>query len=339
MLDLLAVGPNPALQRVLRFDSLQLGDVNRASSVSQYVGGKGQGVALALRRFAPAQRTMLAHFLGGDSGRFVQEQLASALVEQLTEDCTAATRTCTTLLHDDSQTELIDPSGTVSGAEVSGLLARIDAALPLCRGVALCGTMPPGADSLYTEVAGLLAARDAELGGAGRLTLMLDGHKAVGGCLDSGRVDVLKLNAAEITAMTGKSTVEAAASELLRKPGAPLSRPGALVAVTDGPRPARLFSTSAAWSLRVPAIEAVNAIGAGDVCTAVFLHTLTARRAGMPLDGEDAAAPSHADEGADAFAWGLAAGCARCLKELPDFDAADVRKLREAIVIEPCELI
>ena len=51
---ILALGPNPALQRVLSFDSpLEIGGVNRAASVQSYVGGKGQGMALALQRWAP----------------------------------------------------------------------------------------------------------------------------------------------------------------------------------------------------------------------------------------------------------------------------------------------
>ena len=63
----LAVGPNPAVQRVLSFPAaLTVGGVNRAASVEQYVGGKGQGVALALERWAPGS-SRLAQFLGGEA--------------------------------------------------------------------------------------------------------------------------------------------------------------------------------------------------------------------------------------------------------------------------------
>mmetsp|Transcript_73510 Transcript_73510/g.195474 ORF Transcript_73510/g.195474 Transcript_73510/m.195474 type:complete len:155 (-) Transcript_73510:340-804(-) len=152
---------------------------------------------------------------------------------------------------------------------------------------------------------------------------MLDGYKGIEPVLQTGRVDVLKLNAFELQQLTGASTVDDAAASLLRARDAPLKRDGALVAVTDGPRPARLYSAERSWTLSVPQITVTNAIGAGDVCTAVFLHALTQ----PPKAGETA----HA---ADAFAWGLAAGCARCLQELPAFEVAKVHEMRKGIVIE-----
>ena len=48
-----------------------------------------------------------------------------------------------------------------------------------------------------------------------------------------------------------------------------------------------------------------------------------------------AAAALTLDAAADAFAWGLAAACARCLQDTPDFDVASARKLREEVVIGP----
>ena len=56
----------------------------------------------------------------------------------------------------------------------------------------------------------------------------------------------------EAKALTGEATAEAAAARLLHADGAPLSRAGAVLALTDGPRPARLFTKSgAAFTLHV----------------------------------------------------------------------------------------
>ena len=58
---ILALGPNPAFQRVVRFDSpITLGGINRAAAVDTYVGGKGQGAAMAANRFAQAA-ALLSH--------------------------------------------------------------------------------------------------------------------------------------------------------------------------------------------------------------------------------------------------------------------------------------
>lgn len=321
-LSTLYVGPNPALQRVLSFQSLVVGGVNRAAAVSTYCGGKGQGAALAAQRWAPGGRHTVAQFLGGDSGRFVEAQLRLAALETVTQDVRGATRTCTTLLNDadGSNTELIDPSDAVSGEEVDGLVAAIGARLSDFGVIALCGTAPPGAEVLYERLARALLNSATGPAAAGREReplLLLDGFKAVEGVLDSGRLDVLKLNRDELIALTQRTSVHEAAASLLFGAGARLTRPNAALAVTDGPRPAMLFRRNGAWRLRVPELTCVNAIGAGDVCTGVLAHQLAA--------GDDAV---------EAFAYGLAAASARVLHRQPTFDPERVHELRLAVLIE-----
>ena len=190
----LFVGPNPALQRVLRFDALELGGVNRASGLDQYVGGKGQGAALALQLWAPEEAHAVAQFLGGESGRYVESALGAAGLATITQQVAGPTRTCTTLLHGSTNTELIDPSDAVTEAEVAGLTERCVAAMGAYGVVALCGTQPPGAESLYERLALSLAhaepARPLTAGERTTPLLLLDGFKAVEGVLDSGRLDV-----------------------------------------------------------------------------------------------------------------------------------------------------
>ena len=77
---------------------------------------------------------------------------------------------------------------------------------------------------------------------------------------------------AQAQALTHTDSVAAAAHALIRAGAgeaaeaaeegeAPLRRPGALLALTDGPNPALLISRSSAWRLHVPQVECVNAIG------------------------------------------------------------------------------
>ena len=129
-----------------------------------------------------------------------------------------------------------------------------------------------------------------------------------------------------------------------------MRRPRALLALTDGPRPAWLFTRSGeVFRLHVPAVECVNAIGAGDVCAAIFMHELVAaarRLPGLPPAAFDhvadttgqfppAAEPAWTDAAVDAFAWGLAAACARCMHELPSSSQRpDVEAMRAKIRVE-----
>ena len=177
-LRILALGPNPALQRVLTFDApIVPGGVNRATSVSTYVGGKGQGVALAVHRWAPGA-AVCAQFVGGDHGCIVEAQLAAQGVECVSEHVSAETRQCTTLIGAGGSTELIDPSGSVSEAEVTRLLTLLSSRawreigeVDAIGGVALCGTTPPGAEQLYARFCEMAASRPT--------LLLLDGYKGV----------------------------------------------------------------------------------------------------------------------------------------------------------------
>ena len=73
----------------------------------------------------------------------------------------------------------------------------------------------------------------------------------------------------------------------------------------------------------------MNAVGAGDACTAVFTHTLARMRA------ESDGGVASSEECADAFAWGMAAGAARCLERTPRIVPEKVRELRAAVRVEP----
>ena len=333
-LRLLALGPNPALQKVLSFESpLQLGGVNRAKGSSSYVGGKGQGVALALHRWAPGS-SGVAHFLGGDTGVYVEDSLRQSGVAQITQLVAAPTRICTTLLDDGGRSsELIEPSGPVTPAEVDGLVAKLSTAFADgggYSGIACCGTTPPGASALYAEVAMRCATPET--------LFMVDASKTadVRTLLESGRIDVVKCNVDEIKALTSTSSADEAAARLFRGPQPPLRRPGALLALTDGADTAYLYAASGhAWRLHVPTLAVKNAIGAGDVCTAIFLHELAvaARVSGGwgSVDGETAA---------EAFAWGLAAACARCMHEAPtDFTREEALAMRQKIRIGKAECV
>lgn len=105
----LVIGLNPALQRLLKMPTLQVGGVNRAASMVKDVGGKGQQVAKALQfyslylTFSSSASTgpnsvILVQFLGGDTGKWIEANLAQKGFQQLTVHVSSETRICTTLL-------------------------------------------------------------------------------------------------------------------------------------------------------------------------------------------------------------------------------------------------
>lgn len=303
--DLLAVGLNPACQRTLVFQRFTPGRVNRAESLLTTAGGKGIHFARAVHRVAPG-RCATACFLGGDTGAFIRQALAGEGIPLVAREGSAPTRVCTSVLcrATDTLTELIDPSDPVRPEDAAALLEDILRMLPRLRGIALCGTFPPGVEASFYES----IARNK-----GGIPLLLDGYRGVGPTLATGAVDILKINVHEVCELAGCAEVDAAAQHCLDR-----FQIGCL-ALTDGPGRAFLHTLDGPrWRFDLPALDrVVNPIGAGDTCAALMLWHL--------LDG---AAPE------EAFARGLAAASASCLHlEGARFDPADADRLREGIRI------
>jgi len=290
--SLLAVGLNPAFQKTLRFQKLAVGDVNRAQGVSYSCGGKGQHVAIAANRMGEGC-VSIAHFLGkeSDQGMFINETLKERGIEQVIEWIPGKTRTCTTLLDQSTKqmTELIEPSETVPDECVEAMMTKALESARSCKGVALCGTFPPGVgEQVYAAVARCLPKR---------AILLLDGFKGVNATLQTKRVDVLKINSDELVALIGEQDLDEAAKDCLQM----YLPEKACLAVTRGSSSAILYTQPRirefhATEFQIPKIEAVNPIGAGDTCSAGLLYALAA---------------GHEQE--EAFAWGLACATASCL--------------------------
>lgn len=295
---ILAVGLNPVQQKSLIFPHFAPGEVNRARAMVLTPGGKGIHTALAANRLEPGAATV-AHFLGGDSGLWVDDQLHAREVPQLSVRIAGDTRGCTTILCEQTQTmtELIEPSPALSPAEVAAMRSALLAALPTHRGIALCGTFPAGVGpDLYAD----LAAHK------GQALVLLDAYRDIEATLATGKVDILKINRHELRELTGEADRERGIRACFARWSL------TWVACTDGGRPAWLASPTEAWAFTLPQIaRVVNPIGAGDTVTGVFLLRL--------LQG--ATAP-------DAFAEALASASASCLHLAgAEFDPTEAQQL------------
>jgi hypothetical protein len=89
----------------------------------------GMGRALGTCSTSKPPGSGRARQLGGDTGVYVEDALRQSGVAQITQLVAAPTRTCTTLLDDGGRSsELIEPSGAVTPAEVDGLIAKLSTA-------------------------------------------------------------------------------------------------------------------------------------------------------------------------------------------------------------------
>ncbi len=181
----IVIGLNPALQKRFilseKTPNLIPGNVHRASSVQEGIGGKGQDVAVTLACLSKKSTNIyLAQLVGsGVEGDLAMSKLNDALNDELdaasassgqpsdltsswaaaTVRTKAALRTCTTIVSNDVATELVEPSGTIQPEEIDMIKYKIDAiASSNIRGLCIMGSMPPGCqENLYAELYGNIA--------------------------------------------------------------------------------------------------------------------------------------------------------------------------------------
>ncbi|MCA1717726.1 MAG: 1-phosphofructokinase family hexose kinase [Actinobacteria bacterium] len=264
---ILFVGGTPAMQRTLRFGSLEPGAVNRAYEVRVTASGKVVNAARAATVLGG--RALLATFLGGDPGRFVARELdAQGVPHEVvwTED-DAPTRTCATLIPDDGPvTELVEEALPVSERDVAALEEIVAENLKEARALCLIGSFPPGVpDDFYARLA--KAAREAGV------RVLVDAQKApLRAALEEGPF-LVKPNLEEVAATLNLPNGEPDA----RAAVAALTDAGARWAfVSEGASGSMLGDDSGGlWSVEPPRVEAVNPIGSGDVMAAGTLLSLS----------------------------------------------------------------
>ena len=302
---LVVLGVNPAWQKILRFEQLAVGKVNRAVKLTEFASGKGVNfcrAAMVTGKVSP----VLIQAAGGDAGRRLGEYLAA---EKMTVETVPAgpTRVCISCCETDGRcTELIEPSTALTAEQAAALLRAFDGQLADAGMAAFCGSLPDGSDGAFYRHA-------ADLAGARRVPLLLDTVKDLPELLDRAHRAVVKINRAELAKVTGETSVTSGLAKLFRYPSLEFA------AITDGPAAAAAATRENMWTYHLPHLaDIISPIGCGDTCGAVL--------AGELLAG---ARPEAA------FASGLAAASANCLTELyGDYRVADAERIRAGIVIE-----
>lgn len=307
MARILVTGLNPAWQKILEFEALAPGQVNRALALHEFGSGKGLNAALVLRRLG--HEVSLLQIVGGINGRRHEQYCREVGVTPLCVQVAAETRVCSTLVDRASgqATELIEPFAVLPEERVVERLLDL-VGPPAQRGqppdaLLMSGTAPAGVDlGVYLRIAQKAAAR----------LVVLDVIREVTADLLAA-VDFIKINAAEYRQLESRGL--ACCEPSVKTP---------VFFITDGPRPARMIrrldASVQVKSFRLPSLtDLVNPIGAGDTVAGYLTHALLAGQT-----------PENA------FREALAAGSASCLKLHPgDYDEAVREKIAEGIVVKP----
>lgn len=308
---ILCVTPNLAIDKTVVVPELTPGAIHRPERVLAVPGGKGVNVARGLR--ALGEGAVIAGWVGGFAGVFIEERLrregfALALVRAEHES-----RTCLSILDRSSGrlTEIYEPGEPVPQVKVAELLDWLRTGVGQYQAVTISGSLPPGVTPDFL-IELLRAAR-----AAGVPALLDTSGEALRRGLAEGRPSLIKPNAAELAALTGAEPVgpaeaAAAAAELA-------ARHGAAVVVTLGAAGAVAADGKLRLHARPPRIEAVSAVGSGD-CALAGLARGLARR--LPL--------------AEALGDAVAAGAANALSVgAGHLDKDDYARLRAEVQVNP----
>jgi 1-phosphofructokinase len=269
---IITVTPNPAIDWTVNVNSFEFAAVNRVASKSREASGKGINVSIALHRNGLPTAAVLP--VGGETGRFMVEDLCAQGVPIIPVESPREVRTNITLIAPGQTGTKINEPGEPLDSEVMESLRRAcqemlraasrspQQGLPM---LAICGSLPPGTPKGFHP--GLI-----EVGRREGARVIVD---ASGDALRRAipeKPDLIKPNVHELAEETGcqietLGDVATAALELRQRgAGAVLASLGA-----DG---MMLVDADGALHGVATGITVVNAVGAGDASLAGYLAGL-----------------------------------------------------------------
>jgi tagatose 6-phosphate kinase len=252
---ILCLGTTPTVQRTMTFAHLRIDEVNRAATAAMYASGKSINVARVLHQLG--KEVLATGFLGGESGKFIRNELDREGIAHDFVDVSPNTRQCTTLLDQSAgtATELVEESAAVDTKAYVKLLREFDANLWRARVIVLSGSMPPEApEDFYAQCVAKAASQN--------IPVVLDTRGGPLTAALSSKPFVVKPNREELSLTVG-SPIES--DEDLRAAMKRIVQMGATWAViTLGKDGAMASDGKNFWRIHSPAVKALNAVGSGD---------------------------------------------------------------------------
>ncbi len=147
----LCLSLNPAVDRRLKMDLLQVGKVNRVCQAHEAPGGKAAHVAMVLRTLGAAP--LWLGFAGGTTGAILIEGLRQMGVQAEAVPMRGKTRTNLEILEAGQRvTEILEPGPEISPEELKQLQNAFESILAGAGNIVtviLSGSLPPGAPQDY----------------------------------------------------------------------------------------------------------------------------------------------------------------------------------------------
>jgi tagatose 6-phosphate kinase len=268
----LCVTLNASVDTTFIVDRLHRGGLARGATHVSVPGGKGNNVARVLAVLG--HEVIVTGFVGGASGRFIEEGLRRLGIRTEFVRVAAESRTSLAILERGHGTvsELLETGADIDAVATSRLR---DAVVRMADGVdavVLSGSLPPGLpDGFYQELVELLR-------GEGPFVVLDSSGVPLELGLAAGP-HLAKPNRAELRALGGDDGDAASAVRYFQEHFASELHGGMRVLLSLGAEGAVLIGRDGALGIGGIAVRPVNTVGAGDAMVAGFLH---ARSRGEP---------------------------------------------------------
>ncbi len=283
---ILCVCPNPSIDSYSWIDQLTPGDINRISKQTEFPGGKGIHVALALKEIGVSSSVL--GFWGGATGSWIKEECQHRDIASYGPDVKGSNRRCYTFRSDLAQsnwsmTELLAPGPDVNSDDYQRFIADYEALLQSADLVCLSGSWPKGSPHTgYQDL--IIRARN------NKKPVVLD---ASGSQLENAlkaKPYGLHLNYSEATVLCQTND--------LRSIFQFLSAYVELIALTMGKEGLYLMYNNQLVHANTIVENVISTVGSGDCLTAGIAYGI-----GNKMSLEDIAR------------WGVACGAANCVRE------------------------
>ncbi len=262
---------NPAVDQTIVVDRLTLGAVHRARESRSNAGGKGVNVAGCLADWG--EPVVATGILGRDNAALFEAFFAEKGIEDRFVRVAGATRTNVKIadLERSDTTDINLPGLGVDAAALAAAKAALAGLVGAGTLVVLAGSLP---DTLPADT---LADMVDDLTGRGARVLLDTSGAPLVRALATDRRTLpfcIKPNAAELAEWAGRPLVGEA--DLVEAARGLVARGIGLVAVSRGAEGALFVDAEGALSARLPPVEPLSTVGAGDAMVAGIAAGLSA---------------------------------------------------------------
>lgn len=259
---IITVTLNPAMDKTMVIDGIEIGEVNRADSVRNDIGGKGINVSKVLKSFGTD--SLATGFLGGIMEEPFRKELMHLGIEDRFISIKESTRTNIKLVDKkhETNTDINEPGPMISGAELEEFIRFYERSVDEGDIVVLAGGLPPNIpQNLYGRLTRLAK-------GKGALVVIDAEGEPLGHALVE-LPDMIKPNEKELASYLGK---EALTEEEIVQAAQSLVEKGIRkVLVSRGEKGSILVTGKSILKGKGLEVQVKSTVGAGDSMVAALV--------------------------------------------------------------------